>query len=398
MKVLAQYLCSVLLIVCFIALTACTRAQPTLPKADTEIGITILDTSVGDADWSRDGKTIAYAKRATDGYFDIWASKPDGGDKRCLTCGKNFSRRHRGSVTQHPAGNYIVFTTENEDVRGQEAEARAHPGIGMNTNLWAVRSDGSQAWKLTDLPTDYRAPRGMIHPQFSRDGRRLVWTEALGKYSLARELAWGEWTLALADFQVVNGAPVLKNIRRFQPGEQHAFYETHDWLPDDGAILFSGNLKRGQPVNADDIYEYAIATERLTQLTNTFEDWDEHAHYSPDGKMIAWMSGADLHVEFPEVRRLEWQKYVKTELWLMDRDGSNQRRVTFFNKPGHRDYEWFQKNVYKTDRVVVSDSAFSPDGKKLVVTLAYEGPASAQYGNVRSVLVVVDLEKRASDH
>lgn len=391
--------------ICFLFLafffisTACTRPQPSVvaTKTNSDSGITILDSNVGDVDWSRDGKTLAYTKRATDGYFDIWTSKPDGSAKQCLTCGNNFSRRHRGGVTQRPQGDYLAFVAENDGVRG-DAESLAIPGTGMNTNLWVMKSDGSQSWKLTDLPMDTRTPRGIIHPQFSRDGKRLVWAEALGKSVPTLDQVWGEWSIAIADFVIAEGnTPTVKNIRRVQPGDQRAFYETHDWSSNNRAILFSGNLKRGQAVNANDIYEYDIATEQLTPLTDSFDDWDEHAHYAPDGETIAWMSGADLHVAFPDVRGLAWQQYVETELWLMDRDGSNQQRATFFNQPGTSDYDWFQQNIYKTDRVVVADNAFSPDGKKILVNLAYEGAASPQFGNIRSVLVLLDLEKRKAN-
>jgi len=372
-------------------------ASTTPSESYSEIGLAILDTNTADLEWARHENLIAYAKRSPkDGYFDVWVAEPDGTGKRCLTSGNGFSRRHTGSVTWHPSGDYLVFTAQNEDATGEKADELAIPGIGLNCNLWVMKGDGSKAWKLTDIPTDYKTPCGVIHPQFSNNGKKLLWAEALGEYHRiqSRSFAWGEWALASGDFVVENALPSLRNVRKFQPGEQHSFYESHDFSPDNSKALFSGNLLSGQPVNGLDIYEFEFAVGDAKRLTDTLDDWDEHAHYSPDGKTIAWMSGRELNVQFPSVSRLDWQKYVKTELWMMNSDGSDQRRKTFFNQPGHPDYEWFQENVFRTPRVIVSDNSWSPDGKRMAATVAYESQWTEKWGSIRSMLLIMDLEKR----
>ncbi|MBI5304963.1 MAG: PD40 domain-containing protein [Chloroflexi bacterium] len=375
--------------VLFLALVACARPLPTLvPQLVSSSSLAILDTDAQDVAWSRDGKILAYAKRASDGYLDIWTSQPDGRDKRCLTCNRNFSRRNRVGIAPRPQNDFIAFVAANDDVRDAVIPDLAHPSTALNSNLWAMQADGSQVWKLTDLPTDSRAPRAMGHPRFSRDGKQLAWTESLGKTDSSRQLAWGEWTITIADFVVENNAPKIKNIVRAQLGEQHAFIAVNDWSRDGRAILLSGNLSHGQSVNGLDIFEYTIATGELEQLTDSRDDWDADAHYTPDEKMIAWISSADLRVAISDVRA--WQNDLRTELWTMERDGSNQQRVTFFNQPGTADYDWFQNNVAKATRVTVANSASSPDGKKIVLTLAY--PDSSQ--KIHTLLVALDLTQR----
>lgn len=305
-----------------------------------------------------------------------------------------FPRRHVGGVTWHPSGKYIVFVAQNNDAVGKRIDELATPGTGLNSNLWVMKSDGSKAWQLTDLKTDYTAPRGIIHPQFSNSGKKLFWAEAIGKYpdsTLAtKNLTWGLWTLAIADFVIENGIPKLKNIEKFQPGEQKAFYETHDFSSDDSRALFCGNLEKGQPLNGIDIYELNLKDKSVKKLTETFTDWDEHAHYSPDGKTICWISSAGLDTNFESLRWPDWANYLKSELWLMDNNGGNQRRITFFNKSGHPDHEWFIKTIYDSPGVIVADNSWSPDGKKIVTTLAFEGPNKL----IGSILVLLDLEKR----
>ncbi len=366
--------------------------QVNLPEAYPEMGITLIDEWVADVDWMRDGEWIAYTKRnPKDWYMDIWKIRPDGSEAQCLTCYPGAPQKHSGSVTWHPSGNYIVFTAANEDVRTKKAEELATPGVGLNTNLWAMTPDGKQFWKLTDYTTDYRKPRGAIHPQFSRDGKRLFWAGPVGKYDIRKGYEWGEWALFIADFVLQDGKPALRNIQQFQPGAQKSFYESHDWSPDDRKVLFTANLQQGQSVNELDIYAYDLLTGELKNLTNTYKDWDEHAHYSPDGTKILWMSGAELNVKFRNVYGLNWAKDVKTELWIAEQDGRNARRLTYFNQKGHSDWQWFQKNIFPTKRVVVSDSSFSPDEKKAVVCLAYE----ARRRTINSLLAIIDLSKRA---
>ncbi len=62
-------------------------------------------------------------------------------------------------------------------------------------------------------------------------------------------------------------------------------------------------------------------TNRLKRLTETPNEWDEHAHYSPDGKKIVWMSSTGFDRDWGDISGHNWQKYLVTELWIMDADG-----------------------------------------------------------------------------
>jgi Tol biopolymer transport system component len=52
------------------------------------------------------------------------------------------------------------------------------------------------------------------------------------------------------------------------------------------------------------------------------KSYNEHASFSPDGRHIVWMSSQD-------------NRNNGTDWWLMDADGSHQRRLTHFNLPGY---------------------------------------------------------------
>lgn len=364
----------------------------TATKSYPEVGFTILDSNAKDSEWSPNGEWIAYPRRdPADWYYDVWLIRPDGRDRHCLTCGKQFPQKHNGNVTWHASGNYLVFTAQNKDAEGERLDSIAIPGVGLNCNLWAMTADGAQLWKLTELPTHQYTPQGVIHPQFSYDGTKLFWSQALGEYSSVKGEEWGKWQLAIADFIVEDGVPRLENIKYYRPGSSPRFFESHGWSPDDTKIIFSGNPEDGyHPPNGLDIYTMDVASGALTRLTHTPNDWDEHAHLSPDGSTIAWMSGAELNIEFPVLKFPDWKDYITTELWLMDADGGNQRRVTYFNQPGHPHHDWLGDLTNGSARAVVSDSSWSPDGSQLVFTLAYEAADIKDGLGVFLVLMDVD--------
>jgi hypothetical protein len=175
-------------------LLAAAQDQADQPGVKTypEIGVTLLDESVADVAWSRDGRWLAYPKRdALDLYMKIWASRPDGTLRRCLTCDPPPPAKHCGGVTWHPSGDYMVFSAENDDVRTRKADRLAEPGVGLNTNLWAMTADGSRAWPLTHDATDDEDPRGSS-TRCSRRTARASSGRAPSRYRMRKGFEWGE--------------------------------------------------------------------------------------------------------------------------------------------------------------------------------------------------------------
>lgn len=338
--------------------------------------ITTINTDCKSMDWHHGLDLLVYGKMDRGGYFDVFVSSPDGSGEHCLTAlKKGCPQKHNGNPAWHPSGDYIVFTAENPanpDIYKQWAM----PGTGFNCNLWVMTSDGEDFYQLTDYPI--RVPfTGVIHPQFSPAGDRLFWAERIQR----GDSFGGGWVLKMADFVDHNGEPRLEKIKVYRPGEESCFYESHAFSGDASRVLFSGNLIEGQPSVGLDIYQMELGTGELTRLTGTDEDWDEHAHYSPDGKRIAWMSSTGFDIEWGDISGHNWKKYLITELWLMDVDGSKQERLTYFNTEGYPEYRSGQ-------RCVISDSAWSPDGRRIVALLACE----EWWGGLRSEMILIELE------
>jgi hypothetical protein len=153
-----------------------------------------------------------------------------------------------------------------------------------------------------------------------------------------------------------------------------------DWSPDDALLLYSSNSD-GQSKRGYDIYALNIANGQATRLTHTAQGWDEHAHFSPAGKCIVWASSMNAG---------STAELLKTELWDMSPDGSEQTQLTFFNTP--------DSFMYSGDRysVIPADLAWSPDGTQFALLVIVNQSQQTEYSMPgRIVLVKLKLAKAA---
>ena len=396
------------------ALAAAPASQPRFPRVYRDLGITLLDEWATDVDLSADGTRLVYARRdPRDWYLDIWTLRPSGREKTCITCELPAPTKHRGAPAWHPDGDWLLFSAENDDVRTRKADRMAEPATALNTNLWAVSATGARAVPLTAYPTDYKEPRGVMAPIVAPDGKRVAWAgpavtdsaekgiekaadKAADKAVEGTEQVpesgyeWGRWAIFLADLEIVDAVPVLRNVRELTPGDHEGYYQVDDWSSDGRRLLLTASGARGRGLASLDIYEYDLPSDRLRPLTQT-NDWDHHAHYSADGRQVVWASSRSLNVRFRSVEGLNWRRDVRTELWVMNRDGSEPRRLTYFNERGHRDHTWFRSRVFRTPRVFASDNVCLLDGSRVAAVLGYEAAA----GQLGGVLAVLDLHRTA---
>lgn len=122
-----------------------------------------------------------------------------------------------------------------------------------------------------------------------------------------------------------------------------------------------------------------LASGELRKLTDEPDVWDEHAHYSPDGTTIVWASSRGYPYDNKTTGFGEVARSLKLDYWLMDADGTNKHRLTYFNQPGAIEYVGHQ--------AIVADSSWSPDGKQLVATvLSGERRENA-------MIVIINLER-----
>jgi Tol biopolymer transport system component len=275
-------------------------------------------------DWL--GDRIAFDMLGPDRAFDVYVMRADGSNVRCLTCDhRDLPRGHIGQPAWHPAGRYLVVQVEKRQHQKVRDPHALTPGAGRMNDLWVLDLDTNRATMIRE--TRDAQGQGTLHPHFSPDGRQLSWTELKGK---------GEgWALMIADFRADGGRPRLENVQAFSPGGR-GFYENHGFSPDGTRLIYTSDVD-SKLLHMADIYVMDLRTRAATRLAS--QGYNEHALYSPDGRYIAWISTVGAH--------------GGTDYWIMDANGANKRRVTFFNEKGHPHYVG--------RKVVVADLSWRPD-------------------------------------
>ena len=342
--------------------------EKSISKPIENITITTITENGGNVDWHHKSNKIAIGKLGNDGYFDVWLINPDGFNEKCITCDhEDLPNKHIGNAAWHPSGEYLAIQVEKSIVP-KEFDYKATPGAGVLNDLFIITKDGKKVWELhrvNDTISDDSS--GILHPHFSHDGKKLAWAERIK----ANGRPFGEWAIKIADFEFINEGPNLANIETLQPGSISSFYETHTFSPDDSKLLFTGNQD-----GSLEIYELAVETKKVKRLTNNPTGWDEHATYSPDGTKIIWMSSKDVLFSISPF-------YLQTEFWLMDSDGNNKRRLTYFHEKGHLHYFKAAEN----DIAVAADNSWGPNGDQLIALVITADPESNDRDKGRIVII-----------
>jgi uncharacterized protein (TIGR03437 family) len=346
--------------ICLLALESAGGAELRIRSAGN------LRDRGGRLSWSRAKNVIAYDKLSADGFYDIWVMNPDGSGDQCLTCDKSgVPNLHLGNPDWHPTGNFIVFQGQT---RPASNDQNARPGVGNNNDIWIMDAQGQRFWQITQNAD------AVLHPHFSHAGDKLMWAERLTPLP-------PNWVIKLADVSIQNGVPVVQNIRQIAPGPPASFYETHCFSPDDKVIYFSANLEPRQPIPGIDQYAYELATGKLTNLTNTPTEWDEHGQISPAGDRIFWLSSMGTNSN-PTIN----VRGLKGEYWIMNPDGSDKIRMTYYNDPLSRDY------VPKG--LVPGDVDWNADGTRIAAYLIPVDESAAL--GLEGGIVIYDLEPGTS--
>ena len=316
--------------------------------------IRVVKESGGNLDWCHKTDRIAYCQMGSDGYFDIWVMNSDRTNDKCITSNVGLPDKHIGNPAWHPSGEYLVIQAQKRHVP-KAYDNKCTPGAGMLSDLYIITDDGRQHWLLHAVSDKVsKDSSGVLHAHFSHDGRKLTWAQR----TRDNGRKFGEWAIKIADFEMTDSGPTLSNIKHLQPGRS-AWYETHNFSPDDRKLLFTGSQD-----GPFEIYELDVQTHKVKRLTHS-SSWDEHALYSPDGKKIVWMSSEGLTFKSKPNLKLE------TEFWLMNKDGSGKERLTYFHQKGHPHYF-----TSKSGFVVAADSSWSPDGKRLLALVITADPKS----------------------
>ena len=219
--------------------------------------------------WSPDGEQIAFTQRVVDETFDVHVINTDGSDEITLM-------RNASSPVWSPDGEHILFE------QGPLDEQR----------LYVMRSDGTDASRLTDGPGDWCAV-------WSPDGERIAFCST-------------------RDYEVYVMDSDGRNAHRVSEpttSESGSFVTPYPaWSPDGTEIAFPmfGPEEESEViaiVGADGTNQRT-----LSPLPPTVEyTTDTDPVWSPDGAQIVFVNG---------------EAGLGGELWIMNADGTGRRRLS----------------------------------------------------------------------
>lgn len=332
-------------------------AVPTLPEppdGDVVRGVKLLVAGGGRVDWSVQGDWLAYDRRDKDDLYDVYKATTQGTGAICLTCPLlEFRNANATNPAWHPSGRLLVFQVQP---RGRQLEQtlaeRSTPERGLHSELWTITADGRSFFQLT---RPEQTGSAVLDPCFSHEGGLLAWSERASHHGGL----WGEWILRVARFEDRAGVPRLSRVRTYRPGGGRSFVQVHGFSADDRSLILSGNLEPGQPESGLDLYLFDLETEQLTRLTKTLGNFDDQGRFSPAGDWLAWTSNRDV----PPLLRgsgREAGRPFPSDLWLMNTDGSGEKRLTIFNPETGRD---------PATGAAITDFAWSPDGDRIAATV-----------------------------
>lgn len=348
---------------------ACSGALHAADTGDQGAPVRLLTNYGGRIDWNREDKIAfdkliapikKFARLRSPGRYEVFTMKPDGSEVKCVTCDRDALGLPHGWIGQpawHPSNQFLVVQAEKEHHPRVLVKAAISPGAGAYNDLWLVNTGGiGRSSLLREIPN--KKNHAVLHPHFSPDGTKLSWSEMWQGVSLAdKGRLFGYWKLMIADFVVSGSSAHLANIRELQPSGL-GWYENHGFSPDGKLLIYTHNTECGDPLTTSNIYTMDVSSGKcVQQLTDS--GYNEHANFSPDGRRIAWMSSSGNGKNFN----------AGTDFWLMNSDGTNKRRLTFFNKKGNA------QSVGK--KAIAADLSWSPDGKSFagyvqVVTIPYQ--------------------------
>jgi Tol biopolymer transport system component len=145
-----------------------------------------------------------------------------------------------------------------------------------------------------------------------------------------------------ADFSWGNDSvPLLSNVKTIEPNGD-GFYECYGFSPDDSQLIFCSSMGE-KSVWTQQIYLVDTSGKNLKKLTE--EGYNEHGVFNPKGDKIVWMCNLG-------------NKNKGTDWWMMNTDGSDKHRITFFNDKGSSQYEGHARWAGLV--------SFAPDGKRFV--------------------------------
>lgn len=273
---------------------------------------------VGTPEISPDGNTIIYERHQFDVMTDrrftnLWSISFSGDEHRPLTLGKSSF----GNVVWSPSGNRIAYTSSEE---GSNQIFVRWMDSGVSTSITSLtESPGNLSWSPDGslilfskfVPGSSSAVK--INIPSPPSGAKWEQSAQVIDKAVYRRDGGGYVKDGFTHIFVISaegGAP-----RQLTSGDYD--HSSASWAPD-GNIIFTADRSGNADLdpNNEQIYEMNIETGAMTKITDK-RGPHSSPKISPNGELIAYTGYDDQFVG-----------YQLTDLYVMNRDGSNLRKVS----------------------------------------------------------------------
>ena len=298
-----------------------------------------LPLAINSLSWHPDGKSLLIDIKGVNGYYCVAQLFPvsEGASRlKYLTSMRvpGDSRFHNGNPRWLPNGEGFLFAGQDY---GMNELASSEPGYGFGCNIYYGNKAGKSFVNLTDMRLAKRELAGCSMPVAAAEENTLFWTECRQGRQLSS--SWGQRTIKQATLKMENGSLKLENIRDVTPSAfNRAFIETSDYRA--RQLLYSASADESQWYGMD-VFAQEISDKGRCEPKNLTKDataLDRFPVFSPNAGKLAWSSTRGFDISYIGVDSSLWQSELRSELWIMETDGSARQRITYFNQKGHEHY------------------------------------------------------------
>lgn len=243
------------------------------------------------ANWSPDGKRIAFERDYPYPHAVVDTMNADGSNLLLLTPKAPLKTYLYDAIPVYAPDGKRLLVARNI------AYTESNNGPRDHTELVLMTLNGRVLHRVTPyMPTGPNGNHFPDHPQFSPDGKRIVYVKKLGRKS--------------AGFVINVTGSGLKQVTPWALGVDDRI----DWSPDGSLILFSNahDDAHGIVSNIYTIHPDGTGLEQITHEKNGSRISDKADSWSPDGKQIMFVRDTG----------------PTSSLFVMNADGSETKQLT----------------------------------------------------------------------
>ncbi|REJ74667.1 MAG: hypothetical protein DWQ36_04850 [Acidobacteria bacterium] len=320
-------------------------------SASALVSSTLWVEQGGRLDWSVQGDRLAFDRQGPDGRFDVWVLDVASGGERCLTCeAYDLRGSHNLDPVWHPSGEYLVISSQQHAARLDTGAVELFGAErALHADLWVLRADGKAFWRITRLA---EVGSAVLDPTFGFEGELLAWSERTGtRGGRSTPGSVGSFRPRTARLVFRRGVPRLLDARSVEGWRAEGLLHLGSFTPDDRSLLAAADL-RGAGSCCLDLVRIPLEGGETERLTRSGAGGDRAPRTAPSGGQIAWISDGSVR------GRAVAGEIPPSELWLMNTDGSEPRRLTHFNFALAEEY---------LGATAVGDFSWSPRGDEIAV-------------------------------